>query len=961
MAARSASDLGARAFTHGRDVFFAQGRYQPGTEAGRRLLAHELTHTIQQKGDQLGRVVQRANGASPTSPSPAAAAPSTASATPATTAGAAPGGGLGNAATGVVYKSATPKRIELPSVDIPSWKMQPPYGQTLAGQNPYATSPHELLRWAPYQRGKPYQRRVWPQQITTTESETALSHLVSSGGAAAAGAGGGTSPPQYTFRAPPQRSGGPPRLETGTVADVAKALSLPTWGKNSGTYMDYEVDHLRELQTANWPQEDWANNKDNFALLEASINGSSGGTILGQIETSVRRFVAQADIPALVEAGVIHQPGGSGATPAAPPAGTPALAAGTPAPTPGPGGATPTRPYATEDTVPRNVARSILNNWQIKWIAANPLSQAAPGRDDYWKVAEVEHAEHLDRHVNVANPADFGAPGTLFVFPRPGSGEGHAFNAPTDTVTNPDTRGWLKPWTITTASFNTGGGAATGGAAPTVSQGQQLGTLALYVPTDHPQWEPQNRWELPVLRGPGQYTTGYIDQNQILAHALLLRAKGLSPIHVDDLSVPGAEGVLIHGTILPDVEPLRNNAPQFELHGNELRVYQEFSTGALNVPPPFTISDSSIVLFASTTQGLGIQGSVDFGIDKVGEGSLSAQISTSAGFSFDGNFVFDRRLFDHAEVQIGYRERQWWGRGTIGIPEGKVPGIKSATVTVGYSAGNLDATGTAELSIPGVKQGSMHLHYSEAEGLAIGGVFDLADNIPGIRSGHVEAMVRERRDHSGYAVTATGTAQPAIPGVDSTLTIAYDDGAFTISGHAAYARGIVSGSIDLGATNRPVDPDGNPIPNAPPGDTLTAYGRGQATVRLTPWLQGTVGIQLRPNGEIVLSGEIGLPDTVDVFPAKNYTRNIVTASGSTSRSSGWRRSASGSGSSRRSRAASTSTPASAPASCSSCASASPTSPRTRSAHHGRRPVRDPRHMPASACSSVEAPARGSPS
>ena len=40
--------LHAHAFTVGRDVFFASGQYQPGTPAGDRLLAHELTHVLQQ-------------------------------------------------------------------------------------------------------------------------------------------------------------------------------------------------------------------------------------------------------------------------------------------------------------------------------------------------------------------------------------------------------------------------------------------------------------------------------------------------------------------------------------------------------------------------------------------------------------------------------------------------------------------------------------------------------------------------------------------------------------------------------------------------------------------------------------------------------------------------------------------------------------------------------------------------
>jgi hypothetical protein len=44
--------LGARAFTWGRDIFFGEGQYAPRGPAGRRLLAHELVHVLQQR---LGR------------------------------------------------------------------------------------------------------------------------------------------------------------------------------------------------------------------------------------------------------------------------------------------------------------------------------------------------------------------------------------------------------------------------------------------------------------------------------------------------------------------------------------------------------------------------------------------------------------------------------------------------------------------------------------------------------------------------------------------------------------------------------------------------------------------------------------------------------------------------------------------------------------------------------------------
>jgi hypothetical protein len=52
-AAASAAVVGARAYTLGHDIVFSAGAYTPHTTAGRRLLAHELTHTMQQRSTAL--------------------------------------------------------------------------------------------------------------------------------------------------------------------------------------------------------------------------------------------------------------------------------------------------------------------------------------------------------------------------------------------------------------------------------------------------------------------------------------------------------------------------------------------------------------------------------------------------------------------------------------------------------------------------------------------------------------------------------------------------------------------------------------------------------------------------------------------------------------------------------------------------------------------------------------------
>jgi hypothetical protein len=83
---KMSNDLGAQAFAHGNDIYFNEGKYNPNSSSGSHLLAHELTHTIQQGGavqkkektegveaqSVQGNLIQKAA-------TPAAAGPSTAS------------------------------------------------------------------------------------------------------------------------------------------------------------------------------------------------------------------------------------------------------------------------------------------------------------------------------------------------------------------------------------------------------------------------------------------------------------------------------------------------------------------------------------------------------------------------------------------------------------------------------------------------------------------------------------------------------------------------------------------------------------------------------------------------------------------------------------------------------------------------------------------------------------------
>jgi hypothetical protein len=58
-AADLASQLGARAFTFGRSIAFGPREYRPSSTDGRRLIAHELAHVVQQSGAASAGFVQR--------------------------------------------------------------------------------------------------------------------------------------------------------------------------------------------------------------------------------------------------------------------------------------------------------------------------------------------------------------------------------------------------------------------------------------------------------------------------------------------------------------------------------------------------------------------------------------------------------------------------------------------------------------------------------------------------------------------------------------------------------------------------------------------------------------------------------------------------------------------------------------------------------------------------------------
>ncbi len=379
--------------------------------------------------------------------------------------------------------------------------------------------------------------------------------------------------------------------------------------------------------------------------------------------------------------------------------------------------------------------------------------------------------------------------------------------------------------------------------------------------------------ELPIKEMPA------VEYGGVVSHAAVnekmkkaLEFAGFSPIEFDNIELTD-KGFVGRGRILPTVPLIKDVGIDLVLDGDDVYVSKVFTADELKFPGPVKVTSASLEVYVGTK--VGARGDVYFEIERVGQGKISAKAEVEEGFSIEGRFDFDSELFDPAFIEVWYKKEKFGGKGEIGIPDGKVKGIKSAKLSATIDGDRIDATGTVKPSIPGIEQGDLKFSYDPATGIVIAGKLELKKDIPGLEGGSVSAELAKRPGDEKWKVKAAGEATPKVPGVSSKLSVTYDDGAFDAFVVAGYEKGMLKGQITVGATNRPVGEDGKPAgPPPEKGDKVTLYGGGSVTLKIAPWLQATAGIKLLPNGEIEVTGEIGLPAALKIFDEKKFDKNI---------------------------------------------------------------------------------------
>lgn len=633
----------------------------------------------------------------------------------------------------------------------------------------------------------------------------------------------------------------------GTVEEISEEGLKPFWS-SEGQPATFHVDHIVEDQLVNPHDEKGsrfeADHKDNLELLEAGANMKSGSNIYHQINKRLSKVVAQFN-KKYPETAAEH---------------------------------------------PLNF-HAVRKHYFVNFTNYDFTLPPKAKKGDHWKFDDIEKGRHLKENLDPLTGEEvkkLGDTSVFKVFTSPSGGTSIDWESRED-VWVPKNKGSL-PWEMLDRLYvkklvvNEDESADDIGylEVDAYKSGQEREGGKEKKGTDVSARYSGMTFYLKKI--PGVYG-GAIDKSRTLNAALKgdeknqgvfqsLSLPGLSPIEIKELDFDPNRGFVGRGKVLPTIPVIRDADIELIVDGAEFRLRKVFESEEINVPPPFSVSNSSLEVFFSSQKGLGVEGKTDFGIDRVGEGFIGAGASTSGGFELEGEFNFDSKLFDPAKIGVEYKDETWTIGGEIGIPAGKVTGIKKATIKASYSEDTFKAEGEAELDVPGIEKGTMNVMFGN-EGFSIGGAFDLSSDIPGIRSGSVEATVSKKQDEEEYSVTAAGKAKPEIPGVNAELSVGYDNGIITIGGTADYSRGMLSGSVRVGATNRPIGDDGNP--EGEPDKTMRVYGGGSLTLQLTPWLEATAGVEFLENGEMEVKGKIGLPSTVDVFPRKEINKEIFRA------------------------------------------------------------------------------------
>lgn len=788
-----AHELDAHAFTVGNDLFFGAGQMAPGTAAGDHLMAHELTHVVQQGGAQGGGAVAPSRGGG-------AVAPSTLGGGGPLIArkGSAEASGKQESASGESKLSAdgneyvsgkdrldkTAKQLEVGALSLPKLK---------AGFIP-AT---DFVLPAKRERTDGH-RAAWDAEAVP-KAQAAVEKKV------------GTTKPlkirdQDVWYL---RIGGDDRYLAGSKETIAKRVARPYW-KAEGSLQFFDVDHKKEWQLGGGDE------VDNLWLLHSSANRSFGSRINNALESAVGGVLADA--------------------------------------------------RASGMKLPGTSLETIRgNSWTVTLKTIKP-GESIDGQGVRYEMKDVEAGKPLQgTKVLTGGEAKkkglAGDPDQLTLFTNASGGRPLRIpmkdGAP--QLGKPIQLG--KNFELQSVAWKEGQSGSIAGTAfrdDKYVKGKPI--TADIVPHEAVEFG------------------GMVSQSSLQKQAsALLEAKGMSPIKLHSIELAD-NGLVADGVIEPSIPALKGASVDLSIRGDSVAISKTFAADEVKLPGPIQMTGGALTVFAGT-KGIGVEGTLGFEVDKLCKGTLKAGAGMGAGgagFVLEGKCVVREDLFDPGTLEFRYEASEGAsklsGSAELGIKTDKLKFVKSATGKVTLCDEQWGLEGTVVLDVPGADEAQLSIGRAPDGTVTIAGKIAVAGKGP-LKSGSLDATL-EKGDGE-WKAKGSGSAALAVPGLDSAkVTIDYENGAFTAVGDVTYAKGMLKGGVHAGVTNRAVGEDGVPAGEATPD--LTVFGAGSVTLQIAPWLQGTVGIKLLPNGEVEIAGEVALPSAIDLFPEKRFDKNLFS-------------------------------------------------------------------------------------
>jgi hypothetical protein len=346
--------------------------------------------------------------------------------------------------------------------------------------------------------------------------------------------------------------------------------------------------------------------------------------------------------------------------------------------------------------------------------------------------------------------------------------------------------------------------------------------------------------------------------------------KPLCPIVFSDVQITPEGELFAIGTIMSEVALLPGLQIPVILRGEDILLQFPIPTESLNFGPVH-VTDAALEMGVGAN-GFFIAGVAGIAIDNVGSGSLTARAEKD-DVILKGDFNFDLTFLKPAKVEASYSlmKDDFHAKATLGVEKGALPGVESGTVEVSVTRETFGLTGT--LSLGGILSGSsITVGYTPETGLLIEGK-DLplpVEKLPGVSDAKVTVRAQRSPDTGEWSVSGGGKASLAAGGAKGTLDIMFDGIAVTFTGRVDVAKGPATGWLQITGTNRAIDDEGKPIEGGPVGD-LHIWGKGEATIAFGKILTGKAGIEYTPDGRVIISGEIALPPTYDLFPKKDLS------------------------------------------------------------------------------------------